>query len=437
MHAGHAQENKNQIKAKEKLESSAGELRGAETKRCLSPLAAPESQQSKKPQLRVVTEVNCQGKVLLLLQPPAQFPSSSSSHSPWLVPRCAQKGLSPSWSRRNQAAARGTASPGSKRSPGTGCRVLVLLVPRWDPAPRGARTSSGCCGCCSRLGLTSGSGPICRGRMWGRTGDTMRGSSKGRAGTGTSRSSVHGLAPGTPKNLSGARPGVSAVPEAAVPQQAQRGRRHPRAPHPHTGCSCTCLALGGDGTGLQQPVRGEPGREGAGRGGSGVRSAHTGVAAPAAGSEAPRPAGPVLLGGSSRPPRALLPGAGTPCHYAPQQLPALPGKGGGGGARAEPAWWGRGWGREDGDGRMGMGGWGWEDGDGEDGEPSPQQGRERARSLTCPGRRVLGTRVPSRPGHPVVSRPRRGLGTRGEAAGVTASSCRGRARGAAGAQCPH
>lgn len=79
MHAGHAQENKNQIKAKEKLESSAGDLRGAETKRCLSPLAAPESQQSKKPQLRVVTEVNCQESFEPLLEP--QEPGCSTGHS--------------------------------------------------------------------------------------------------------------------------------------------------------------------------------------------------------------------------------------------------------------------------------------------------------------------------------------------------------------------
>lgn len=99
---------------------------------------------------------------------------------------------------------------------------------------------------------------------------------------------------------------------------------------------------------LQQPVRGQPGREGAGwagrRGGSGVCSAHAGVAAPAAGREAPRPAGPVLLGGSSLPRRSHPGAAGTPRHYAPERLPALPGQGRGGGGQSRLAWLG-----EDGD----------------------------------------------------------------------------------------
>lgn len=143
---------------------------------------------------------------------------------------------------------------------------------------------------CSRLG--SGSWPICQDRMWGRTGDTMWGSEKGTAGTGTSR---------------------------------RHKWAHRTAPTPQVPCAPPALRVllhlpGPGGPCLQRPVRGRPGREGAGwagqvSGGSGVRSAHTGVAAPAAAAKLrARLAPSCWVAGASR--AARSPGrAGTPRHY--------------------------------------------------------------------------------------------------------------------------
>lgn len=60
-----------------------------------------------------------------------------------------------------------------------------------------------------------GSGPICQDRMWGRTGDTMWGSEKGTAGTGTSRRHKRAHSPSSP--LSSPRaPGAPAPPGPLV-----------------------------------------------------------------------------------------------------------------------------------------------------------------------------------------------------------------------------
>lgn len=142
--------------------------------------------------------------------------------------------------------------------------------------------------------------------------------------------------------------------------------------------------------------------------GAGVRSAHAGVAVPAAGREAPRPAGPVLLGGSSLPAPLSTPGrAGTPHHYTPQQLPALPGQGGGGRAAAKPAGtakWGRGW---------------------REAIANPVRGPRPWGRGGCAGGRVSFPRVGPPQGHP-EPRGRPGTPAGGEADGVGLSSCLGR-----------
>ncbi|XP_038019397.1 collagen alpha-1(I) chain-like [Motacilla alba alba] len=177
---------------------------------------------------------------------------------------------------------------------------------------------------CSQPG--SGPRPICQDRMWGRTGDTMWGSEKGTAGTGTSRRRKRAHSPSR----------AAGHPELRLLQVPCA----PPAPLVLPPASRTCLARGAL-PAAACPRAAETRRSWLGRAGVGWErgplSPHR-CGRAGCGSKAPRPAGPVLLGGRSLP-RRSQPGAAGHTPSLPQ-LPALPGQGGGG--RAGTARWRRG-----------------------------------------------------------------------------------------------
>lgn len=167
---------------------------------------------------------------------------------------------------------------------------------------------------CSRLG--SGSWPICQDRMWGRTGDTMWGSEKGTAGTGTSRRHkwAHRTAP---------------TPQVPCAPPALRVLLHLPGPG---GPACSGLSAGGrDAKELVGPGRC---RVGAGS------AQPTQVWPRRLRQQSSAPGWPRLAGWQEPP--APLAARGGRAHpvITPQQLPALPGQGGDG--RAGTARWGGG-----------------------------------------------------------------------------------------------
>lgn len=281
------------------------------------------------------TSLTVQHALVHILRP-HPFPSRGGGGRPARPACCGRRWLFPRHARNPHDPAGPFHNP-SRRQP------VPLGYPGWDTR-RGGR---------SRLG--SGPEPICRDRMRGRTGDTMRGSDEGRAGTGTSRRGVGRPVPAHPES---SRPGMSGVTAPPAPRLSRAPRpcpggcggdeggsgssRSPASPHHagHSPAPCTCLAPGEGGRPcLQQPVRGQPGREGAGwagrRGGSRgpLSPRRCGRAGCRQGSSAP---GWPRLAGWQQPPRAALhPGAG-------RHTPSLHPTAAAGAARARRGWQGRG-----------------------------------------------------------------------------------------------
>lgn len=223
----------------------------------------------------------------------------------------------------------------------------------------------------------------------------MWGSEEGTAGTGTSRRLKWAHGPFSPQS--------SRAPGAPAPPGPQRAPSAPGAP-----ASCTCLARGALPAAACPRAAGTR-RSWLGRAGAGWErgplSPHR-CGRAGCGSKAPRPAGPVLLGGRSLP-RRSQPGAGG-------HTPSLPHSS----CRRCP-------------GREGTAGPARPGGDGEGRKPSPTRAWPSPAAGRASGGFVLPPCVGPRGGTPEPHRcPRRV----GEAAGVRPSSCSGRALRDRGAQ---